>query len=46
VESDLPARDPAVADDLHTPTILPCEEVIGRWVADGSPTWPDEDGSG
>ena len=25
--------------------IVPCEEVIGRWVADGSPTWGDEDGS-
>jgi hypothetical protein len=22
--------------------VVPCEEVIGTWVADGSPRWDDE----
>jgi len=25
--------------------VVPCEEVIGTWLADGSPTWDDEDGA-
>ena len=25
--------------------VVPCEEVIGTWVADGSPSWDGEDGS-
>ena len=25
--------------------VVPCEEVIGTWVADGSPSWDDSDGS-
>ncbi len=24
--------------------VVPCEEVIGTWIADGSPGWEDEDG--
>jgi len=24
--------------------VVPCEEVIGTWIADGSPGWDDEDG--
>ena len=24
--------------------VVPCEEVIGTWLADGSPTWEVEDG--
>jgi len=26
--------------------VVPCEEVIGRWTADGSPGWDGEDGPG
>ncbi|MGA2519314.1 MAG: carboxymuconolactone decarboxylase family protein [Acidimicrobiales bacterium] len=25
--------------------VVPCEEVIGTWIADGSPGWVDDDGA-